>query len=152
MAEVAYNLRDFEGREQHIRVRKKTQQKKRKARINLMPIKTAAISVVFLALLFSVLYASAQKTQLSADIAQRRAELVELKSEYDYFNSLMQVNASARIVEEYATGELGLIRIDGNQVVYITLEAQDTVEGTQNESFWATVERTFLNITEYFAA
>ena len=161
MAQPAYNLRDFDRQEAEIKVRKKTApkttakkaaQKKQVKSINWAPVKTTLASAVFFVLLFSVLYSNAQMTQLTADIAQRREELVELKSEYDYLDSLMQTNASARIVESYATSELGLIRIDSNQIEYIVLQDEDTLETTRSESFWAILKRNFLNITEYVAA
>ena len=161
VAQPAYNLRDFDRQETEIKARKKTTQKattkkvvqkKQVKAINWAPVKGTVAATVFSVLLFSVLYSNAQMTQLTADIAQKRAELTELQSEYDYLDSVMQANASARIVESYATSELGLIRIDSNQIEYIVLQGEDSLETVQAESVWTILKRNFLNITEYVAA
>lgn len=153
MAQPAYNLETFENREPRVRVKSKPVQKRKPKRINWAPVKKAAVAVVFLALLFSVLYSNAQITQLTADIAVKQNELTNLKSEYDYLDTVMQANASVRTVEEYATTQLGLAKIDSNQVVYITLTNESRVEMVNNNnSVWGYVEQTFLTVMEYFAA
>ena len=152
MAQTAYDLRKFEPKEPRMRVVRPVKKDKPKKKRNWAPVRTAALSVAFLALVFSVLYSRSQITEMTTAIAQRQEELVQLQSEYDYMNFQLESKTSLSTVEEYAASQLNLAKLDGSQVTYVTLQEEDRIERAANENpWWENLKSAFLNLMEYIA-
>lgn len=129
MAMQQYNLRDFEEREQYIRVVKPAPNHNRKMRrLNLAPIRTAAMIIVGVSLAISVLYSNMQLNEVTAQIAAKEAEIVELQSEYDYLSNTIESRMSIANVETAAMQQLGMIRLSASQIEYVTLPQENKVE------------------------
>lgn len=152
MPQVQYNLADFENREPRMRVVKpQIARPARKAKhINLAPVRTAAACVVGLTLVFSVLLSRAQATSLAAEINRKETQLVELQASYDYLSYTMESRASIGAVEEYATGQLGLVKMDKTQIEYVSLQEGNKVErADQGSDFWTAVQEKWQSLMEY---
>lgn len=150
MAQTAYNLRDFETKQPAIRVARPDKKAKPRTRFNLRPIRTAAVSVVFLALIFSLLYTRSEITEMTTAIANKQDEIVELKSEYDYMNFQLESKTSLSSVEEYAVSQLNLAKLDSSQITYVTLQNENRIERAADENpWWQNLKNGFLNVLEY---
>ena len=152
MAQTAYDLRKFEPKEPRIRVAPPVKKDKPLKKRNWAPVRTAAMSVAFLALVFSVLYSRSQITEMTTAIAQRQEELVQLQSEYDYMNFQLESKTSLSTVEEYAASQLNLAKLDSSQITYVTLQEEDRIERAAAENpWWDNVKSALLNLMEYIA-
>lgn len=74
---------------------------------------------LFLSLVCGVLYSQATLTAVGAQIDAQNEALISLKSDYTYYSSQLEMKTSLKNVEEYATGRLGLVKLDASQMVYI---------------------------------
>lgn len=90
------------------------------------------IGVVF-AMLFTVSYRNALIAQKYTQIKNLKSELSELEKE----NKQLEVNIESKTnlgaIEEKASKELGLKKLDSSQIIYVNLEKQDYVEPSVEE-------------------
>ena len=93
-----------------------------------------------LALVCSVLYSQAQLSELTMDIQTYQTQLAEAKSDYNYLSGQLSSKTNMKNVEEVATGQLGLVKLDPTQVTYFTLENESKVDkpesGAQKVMGW----------------
>ena len=90
------------------------------------------IGIAFV-ILFAVSYRNALIAQKYSEIKQLKSELSEVEKE----NKQLEVNIESKInlgaIEEKASKELGLKKLDDSQTVYVSLEKQDYIESSSEE-------------------
>lgn len=125
------------GAEYHETYREKASrarlQKQRKRRRMAMLRTVLACSVIVL-LAASVLHMKMVKTSLSDEIAEKKATVADLDSEYTRLKAEKESSMSLSEVEDYAENVLGLVRLDRSQEEYLAVEKPDQVEVNSGSS------------------
>ena len=95
----------------------------------------ACISVLVLMFSFS-LYSRAVLATINEDINMKTEELSTLSGEYTRLQTELEGKISLKNIEEYATANLGMMKIDTAQVRYLNLEETESVTlyNTSNEN------------------
>lgn len=93
--------------------------------------------ILYIGTIFVILFAVSYRNAL---IAQKYSEIKELKSdlsEVEKENKQLEVNIESKTnlgtIEEKASEELGLKKLDDSQIVYVNIEKQDYVESSTEE-------------------
>lgn len=131
MAQAAYDLGTFENRTETRQRQPRVhavQGSKKPSRFNARNAKLAAIASVMLALVCGLLYSQATLTELTTDIQSTQKLLVNAQSDYNYLSSVMDSKASMKNVEEIATTQLGLMKLDKSQITYFSLETESSIQ------------------------
>lgn len=134
METTAYDLDTFAPRRQRQRQPLKVVKNKKRRKllgIDLRVVKIVALASIFLALVASVLYSHTTATELAGRIKTEQDALVELESEYAYLNNELDMKSNIATVEEYATGQLGLVKMDRSQVTYVYGGDENTITRTK---------------------
>ncbi|MDD6236331.1 MAG: cell division protein FtsL [Clostridiales bacterium] len=115
------------------------------------PVKVLLFLMVIIGLSFSVMYSRAQLNELGAKVNSAAKELETLKSENIRLQTELEDRISLKNVEEYATVELGMEKMDASQVEYVTLSGGNQVEITENNdsSVWQKIKNFFDDMMEY---
>ena len=106
--------------------------------------------VFYIGLVFVIFFAVSYRNAL---IAQKYSEIKSLKtelSEVEKDNKQLEVNIESKTnlgaIEEKASKELGLKKLDDSQIVYVNLDKQDYIEPsidevkiTENENWFETI-------------
>ena len=86
------------------------------------------LCVGMLVALFSVsLYSRAVLATINEDINAKTAELSTLTGEYTRLQTELESKISLKNIEEYATANLGMMKIDSTQVQYLNAEETESV-------------------------
>ncbi len=130
MAQQAYRYdqRAQENRQPRLKVR----QGGRAASSRLDTLKKVSLTAVMLALVCSVLYSQAQLSELTMDIQTYQSQLSQAKSDYNYLSGQLSSKTNMKNVEQVATDQLGLVKLDPAQVTYFTLENESKVDKPEN--------------------
>ena len=115
------------------------------------PVKVLLFLMVIIGLSFSVMYSRAQLNELGAKVNSATKELEILKSENILLQTELEEKISLKNVEEYATVELGMEKMDASQVEYVTLTSGNQVEITEesDSSVWQKIKNFFDDMMEY---
>ena len=113
-------------------------------------LKRVSLLAVMLALVCSVLYSQAQLSELTMDIQEYQSKLATAQSGHNYLSGQLSSKTNMKNVEETATGQLGLVKLDPAQVTYFTLENESKVDkpesGAQKIAGW--LEAGLKSLTE----
>lgn len=134
MNTAAYDLETFAPRSRRERQPLRVVKNKKRRRvlgIDLRVVKIVALTSVFLALVASVLYSHTTATELAGQVKVQQDALVELESEYAYLNNELDMKSNISTVEEYATSQLGLVKMDRSQVTYVYGGEENTITRTK---------------------
>lgn len=82
-------------------------------------VKILTVSVLCIAMLFCVIYTYAQKNELTHQISDLETELAVAESESTRLNSELNALVSMNMIEQYAVEELGMTKVQSNQIQYI---------------------------------
>ena len=133
---AAYDLSRFAPtpeREQP-RVRVIENKKSQKAReMRAFSRKFTFICISLLILMSLTVYNRMLLTETKANIANKTQELVELQSENTYLNYQLETIISLKTAEEYATNNLGLVKIDAAQIEYLNLFDENVIEAGEEK-------------------
>ncbi len=103
-----------------------------KRRHTLKIVERVVTCALILALMVSVLYSQTRLTVMSDEITQLQGQLVEEKSVYDQLSYQLESDATLTKIEEYVSGQLGMVKVDKSQVTYITLAEENKVEKAES--------------------
>ncbi len=151
MAQMAYDLRAFEQKEPRPAprmrvVRPNPKELARRRRAAFARVRTVVFMAVLVALALSVLVSRAQLTELSAKVNTQQQALVALKSESDYLNHALNAQATTGKVDQYATGELKMVKRQPGQVEYIFLSSENKAQVANRTPLWMErLKNTFLS-------
>lgn len=79
----------------------------------------AVTAVLSLAMLFSVLHTYAKKNELTHEISNLETQLAIAESESTRINSELDALVSVSMIDKYAVEELGMSKVQSNQIVYV---------------------------------
>lgn len=82
-------------------------------------IRIGTVSVLSLALLFGIIYNSAQKNELTHEISQLETDLAVAESENTRITSELDSLVSMSMIDQYAVEKLGMTKVKSNQIRYI---------------------------------
>ncbi|MCI6640885.1 MAG: cell division protein FtsL [Pygmaiobacter massiliensis] len=154
--QTAYDLSLFEERQRTterapLRVAKAdTKARRRQIFLRVQSIAAAAVCV---ALVVGVLQSRARVTELAGQIEDAQNILSEEQSEYDYLSVTLESQTNLTSVEQIARTQLGMTKLEKENVRYISLETEDAVYKPEGEisSFLSGLEMGFLDLMEYIA-
>ena len=114
------------------------------------PVKVLLFLMVIIGLSFSVMYSRAQLNEMGSKVNSATKELEILKSENIRLQTELEEKISLKNVEEYATVELGMEKMDASQVEYVTLTSGNQVEITEesDSSVWQKIKNFFDDMME----
>ncbi len=128
MAQAAYDLERFAGRPLETKPRMRAVEgKKQKLKISAEKIKVIAVCVVMVGLTAGLLESQATLTELTTQIQSTQRQLVNAQSDYNYLSGVLDSKTSLKNVEQIATTQLGLMKLDKSQITYVTLESESTI-------------------------
>lgn len=79
----------------------------------------AVTALLSIAMLFSVLYTYAKKNELTHEISNLETQLAVAESENTRINSELDALVSMSMIDRYAVEELGMSKVQSNQIVYV---------------------------------
>ncbi|MEG1925461.1 MAG: hypothetical protein RR415_06915 [Ruthenibacterium sp.] len=150
---AAYDLETFAPREprERLHVAARTKKRRRLSFITLRNVKIAAVAVIVLSLVCSVLYSQTKATEMSGQIAMQQQELLDLQSEYTYLSNEVEMKTNLTSVEEYARTKLGLVKIDKSQITYVERKNDEVIVRPKNElqKIFGSVSTQAMSFMEY---
>ncbi|MBC2872325.1 hypothetical protein KQI11_10650 [Acetanaerobacterium sp. MSJ-12] len=127
----AYDLSLFENREPRMRVIKNEKPLPQKKSTPAAKILLAAVIVILAGMM---LYSRVQLVELGDDLRAAKTELESTRSETTRLNMQVESKMSLAHVEEYAQNTLGLVKVDNQQVEYVSLNQENKVYVAKNDS------------------
>lgn len=138
---VAYDLSRFEDRPKAV-VLEKVETKKQQKTAELSLKKLLLVGVVIVAITFVMIYNRVMLTELTDEIAQANKTLSTLQGE----NALLEMEIAQKMsldnIEEYATTQLNMSKVEQYQVETISLTQSDEITVMKDDSqtnFFSTV-------------
>lgn len=126
---LAYDLSIYEvDEERHIARKEKKANRVIKAHtkfnIGRNIIKVVGIALT-LSLIIGVIATNAAITSYTSKIASVNNEIVQLESEQAYLEFTLESRMSLDEIENYATGTLGMVKMESSQKKYVELESEN---------------------------
>lgn len=151
----AYDLSLFEPKKAEIIPLKpdprQEKQLKKRSRFQsfLNVVVTCAVGLAVVGVIALLICNRVQLTEMNNQIAKKQEQLNELISETDRLEGELAARTSAQSVEEYALQQ-GMQKMDQSQVVYITVDGGDHIEGEQQEDdgFWTSLYQAIVRLFE----
>lgn len=145
---AAYDLRTFTS-VPNVKV-VKTQKKKKVGKLSFKRI-AGLYFVLLIALMSFTVYNQAVLTETRSRVNSSRKQLTTLENTYDTLNAKLENMVSLKAAEEYATGVLGLVKIDNSQVVYVDLETENVIEvGEADTGLLGSLKAAFASVADFF--
>lgn len=115
------------------------------------PIKVLACMIMVLLMASSVMYSRARLTELNAQISSANKKYEELESERIRLMTELEKQLSLKNVEEYAATQLGMEKLDPDQIEYVTLTEGNPIEKKEeaDPSIWQKIKNFFVDMMEY---
>lgn len=132
MGQPAYNFEAFEVSEKPQPQLRAVKGGKHARRVRWAQTRMVFCGIIFVALVCGLLYSNVQKNELTTDIQTAQNALAEAMSENDYLRSELESTTGMRNVEELASGELGLMKVDNSQITYVNLESESVIVTAEN--------------------
>ncbi len=151
---TAYDLDYFaksETKKPRLYVAKHAKNKNNLKGYNKSLFKTIFIATVLITLVSAVLYMQSVDTALTGEIAKQEQALLELESEYGYLNNEIEMKTNLINVESYAIQQLGLVKRDSAQTVYLYRDGgtQITYQKTVWQEIIGMLSNSVQNISAY---
>ena len=138
---VAYDLSRFEDRPRAV-VFEKVETKKQNKKTELSVKKILLVGIVIVAITFVMIYNRVMLTELTDEIAQANKTLNALQGE----NTLLEMEIAQKMsldnIEEYATTQLNMGKVEQYQIESISLTQSDEITVMKDDSqtnFFSTV-------------
>ncbi len=123
-----YDLSRYEEAEVHQRPTLTVRTSRPQRRVS--PFMMACCIALTVALVSLSIYTNVVMIELGDQLSQGNAELELLKSETVLLESKLESATSIKAVEQYATNNLGMGKLDQYQVTYVQLSEHDRIEKT----------------------
>ncbi len=126
--------------------------KKRKPRVGFLP--KLCLVALMISMIVYVIYNQVIVSELSDQVSEANASLTTLESENTRLAAELAANSSYRALEEYATYQLGLSKLESSQIIYIDMEQSDRIEITENGKDQTGAEKIFAaadGVMEYLS-
>lgn len=119
--------------------------------VGVRPMKIVVTCVLLAIVAGASLCCKAVLTETVNEISQVNQELEVLQSENVRLNMELEAMVSLKNIEEYATEELGLTKLENSQVSYVTLDEGErvvTASGDQGLRVWERIKEGFSLLRE----
>ncbi len=134
---LAYNISQYEAREERERSRSKENIKVRPAKeVSQTPAAVGTVLFVIAvgALLFATVSSKADIATVHADIVAQEAVVQSLRQDNSRMKMELEQKSSQKAVETYAEDVLGMQKMDKSQIEYVSLESGNKVEISDSNS------------------
>ncbi len=111
----------------------KGKRKKNRYAAGMQWVMQIGVVAVCIATVCSLLCSQAQVTELTGDIQAAQKELEAAKSTYTYLSGVMDEKSSLNNLESQAQA-LGLMKMERDQLTYVTLETESRIELPQTNA------------------
>ncbi len=151
--DLNYFAQDEIKKEPKLYVAKHVGKRKGLKSYNKSVLKSILIATLMVTLIGAVLYMQSVDTMLSGEIAKQEEILLELESDYGYLNNEIEMRTNLINVEAYAISQLGLVKRDPSQTVYVHRGNESSI--VYKQTIWEEVIGYFSggvqNISSYIA-
>lgn len=125
----------------------------RKAKIRLMILQNIALITIIATCSIVLIQGYSTANVLTKKISTLTNDLSVLQSQSISLNAQINQMFNLEYVEQYAVAELGMIKLDPNQIEQIHIQNKDIIETYETENKFKkvveTVQNIFINIWEY---
>lgn len=128
-----------------LRVVKTGKKAKQRTKAAFAVFKAAFCALALALALTSVIYTQAVLTEVGENINAASRELENLKSENGRLSAQLESQLSLRNIEQYAAVNLGLSKLEPDQIEYVNLSGGDKTElaSPQEPSLWDQIKEWF---------
>lgn len=135
MAQIAYDFSYFEDTRPapQPRVRTAKTQKQQPAG-RTAALKLAAVAVFMMVLMVAFVNSKVALNEVNGQIQTTNKAIISAQSEYNYLAGVLDSKTNHKNVEEIATGQLGLVKVDKSQITYFELEVQSEIQLPENKT------------------
>ena len=148
---AAYDLSAFETAEPRVRVVKTEKAQKEKTNgAKAIKRRMAAAFVFIVALMCVSVYNHVMLSETQSKINAAQNQLTKLESSYDCLNIKLDDAVSLKEAEDYAVNELGMVKLDRSQIVYVNLRTENAIEDGEVSPTALTAVKTALGAVEGF--
>ena len=132
---TAYDLSRFEQHEPQRRTLKVVKNKRMaQQKRGVSPAGTICLVLSVVAIVALFIYNNVMLTEIGAQISACNAQLADLQDEATRLQATIESSTSVKAIEEIATQELGLSKLERSQVTYIDLSNEDVIEVAEKQS------------------
>ena len=126
---------------------------KRRTANYIRPYKAIALIIVAVVITSSMVLSMVQLNEINDQISAATAELETQKSEAVRLNMELNKTMSINNIEEYAETELGMIKMQSNQVEYISSSSGNSIEIPEDKdtTIFEKIKDAFTSFVEYLA-
>lgn len=148
---TAYDLSIFEPRQEARQQRPKlrlVKNRRPKAQPGVV-FKTVCIAAVMVTMVAFIIYNKVMLTELGADINRANANLTQLQSTNVRLATELESRSSLRTLEEYASAQMGMAKLDQSQIIYMDMSEGDRIEIQGKDKDSEKFKETVTGIMEY---
>lgn len=148
---LAYDISVYEPLEKkqpkpEIKVRSKTHQVK-----TISAARSLLTAVAALCILCAMLYGKVETSKLYNEASALNKQLNTLNSENDRLQAEIESKTTRNKVEDIASSELGLVKLDKSQVQYIEVQKDNVTKVVENDdkNIFVSIKDWFSGVMEY---
>lgn len=134
MAQTAYDFSYFEDTRQAPEPRVRAVKGKKQATNRSAAAKMTAVAVFMMVLIVAFVNSKVALNEVNGQIQTANKQMVSAQSEYNYLAGVLDSKTNHKNVEQIATGELGLVKIDKSQITYFELDVQSEIQLPENKT------------------
>lgn len=109
-------------------------------------VKTVLYVLTIFGILFIISYRNSIIAEDFSKIKALKSDLASIEKENEQLKVNIESNLNLKNIEEIATAQLGMQKLNNNQTVYMTLPVEDHVESASEEVVEEESENWFINI------
>lgn len=153
-ANQAYDLSRYEQREKKPAMQVVTHPAPVKSVMGVRPITALLCMCLVVASIAVLLYNNAVLTEVGDQVNEAYSDLKALQNEEVRLNTELEFKLSNKNVEEIASRNLGLVKLEKHQVDYIDMSSEDVVTLKQDteETLWNRIGNVIAKIQSYLVA
>lgn len=118
-----------------------------------LQVHTVVLFAAALSLLLMIVYSYMQLSSLNSEQGAMEKELSALQKQENLLRKQYESAMDLRKIERFATEELGMVKPEASQIVYLNLAGRDHAEIIEQKTFWSSVKNLFstvgVSIVEY---
>ena len=118
-------------------------------RTSLQTAKILSVAVLLIAMLATLLYGRLKADELDREISSLNTQLEAAQSENVRLNMEIESVISLKNVEDYAQSQLGMVKMEANQIEYIDLSGDDVVTLSGDKTVHKKVGSRTVTVMEY---
>ena len=105
-----------------------------------LDFRTVARFGIAVTILMFIVYGNMQLSQLQRENQKMKVELTLLQRQENQLRGQFENTVQLSEVERYAVSELGMVKPDASQILYIDLGGEDHAEVIEQKSFWQSIQ------------